>query len=239
MQLDALALSAHRDDVEIVCGGTIIKLVDLGYKVGLIELTEGERGTRGSAEERGKEAACAAKVMGVHSRENLKLPDAKVELSWENKLKIVEVLRKYRPHLLILPYWEQRHPDHANCSYLGWDGSFLAGLAKLDHVHGQPHRPFKIIFSTISIFDKKPSFIVDITEQLERKLKAVKCYSTQFLDRPPEGKEIFPPARDIFEFIETRARHYGYLIGKKYGEPFILKETVEIEDPAKMPVRSI
>src|SRR4030067_1133276 len=152
-------MAAHRDDIEIVCGGTVIKLVDLGHKVGILDLTEGEMGTRGSAHDREKEGNCARGV------------------------------------------------------------------------RGEPHRPFKIIYATVSVFDKKPSIIVDITDQLERKIKAVKCYASQFLDRPPEGKEIFPPARDIYTFIEARARHYGYLIGKKYGEPFMLKETMEIEDP--------
>jgi len=239
LKLDVLVMAAHRDDIEIVCGGTVIKLVDLGYQVGILDLTEGEMGTRGSAHDREKEANCAAEVMGVQLRDNLKLPDAKVELNWQTKMKVVEKLRKYKPHLLILPFWEQRHPDHAACSHLGWDASFLAGLKKINEVPGEPHRPFKIIYATVSVIDKKPSFIVDISDQLERKIKAVKCYATQFLDRPPEGKEIFPPARDIYTFIEARARHYGYLIGKKYGEPFMLKETMEIEDPMKMSVRSI
>ena len=239
MKVDVLVMAAHRDDIEIPCGGTVIKLVDLGYKVGIVDLTEGEMGTRGSAHEREKEANCAAEVMGIHLRDNLKLPDARVELDWKTKMKVVEKLRKYKPHLLIIPYWEQRHPDHASCSYLGWDASFLAGLKRITDVPGEPHRPFKIIYSSVSLIDRKPSFIVDITGQFDRKIKAVKCYTSQFLDRPPEGKEIFPPARDIYEFMEARARHYGYLISKKYGEPYVLKETMEVEDPMKMSVRSI
>ena len=198
MKLDVLVMAAHRDDIEIVCGGTVIKLTDLGYKVGIVDLTEGEMGTRGTELDRKREADKAAKVMRIRLRENLSMPDAKVELSWENKMKVVEVLRKYRPHLLILPYWEQRHPDHANCSLLGWDAAFLAGLAKLDEVQGKPHRPFKIIYSTISVSDKKPSFIVDITNQFQRKLKAVGCYRSQFYPKKPEGKKIFPPARNIY-----------------------------------------
>jgi bacillithiol biosynthesis deacetylase BshB1 len=232
-------MAAHRDDIEIVCGGTVIKLVDLGYKVGILDLTEGEMGTRGSAHEREREANCAAKVMGVQVRDNLKLQDARVQLDWETKMKAVEKIRKYQPHLLILPYWEQRHPDHAACSYLGWDASFLAGLKKITEVPGEPHRPFKIIYATVSVHERKLGFIVDITDQFERKTKAVKCYASQFLDRPPEGKEIFPPARDIYLFMEARARHYGYLIGKKYGEPFMIKENIEVVDPMKMNVRSI
>lgn len=239
MKLDVLVLAAHRDDIEIVCGGTVTKLVDLGYKVGIVDLTEGEMGTRGTELDRKREAERAAKVMGIHLRENLSIPDAKVELTWENKMKVVEVLRKYQPHLFILPYWEQRHPDHANCSLLGWDAAFLAGLAKLDEVPGKAHRPFKILFSTLSIVDRKPSFIVDITDQFKRKLKAVACYRSQFYPKKTETKKVFPPARDIYEFMEARARHFGYLIGKKYGEPFIIKENIEIVDPMKMPVRSI
>ena len=239
MKLDALVMAAHRDDIEIVCGGTVIKLVDLGYKVGILDLTEGEMGTRGDEVDREREATRAAKIMRIKLRDNLGLPDSKVELDWETKMKVVEKIRLYRPHLLILPHWEQRHPDHANCSLLGWDASFLAGLKKLNEVPGEAHRPFKIIYAGIGFTDKKPSIIVDITDQFERKIKAVQCYVSQFSPKkkPKKGPVIF--ARDVFEFMEVRAKHYGYMIGKKYGEAFILKETVEVADPMKLSVRSI
>ena len=235
MKLDVLAIGAHRDDIEITCGGTVIKFVDLGYNVGILDLTQGEMGTRGSAKEREKEAKCAAKIMGIKVRENLKLPDSAVEVTLENKLKLAKVIRKYKPHLVILPYWEQRHPDHAKCSQLGYESCYLAGLAKLK-IPGEPHRPFKIIYCT-SFFEIKHSFIVDISEQFERKIKAVACYKSQFED--VSKKEVYPPARNVFDFMENKARHYGYLIRKRYGEAFLVKENIEIEDPNKMLVPSI
>lgn len=236
MRLDVLAIAAHRDDVEIVCGGTVIKLADLGYKVGIIDLTQGEMGTWGSKEQRGKEALQAAKVMGVKIRENLRLPDSRVEPAWENKLKLVKLIRKYKPHLVILPYWIQRHPDHANCSQLAYDACYLSGLAKLD-VPGEPHRPFKIIY-TSSFHQIQHSFIVDITDQFERKMKAVACYKSQFSEAKSK-KMVFRPVGTIYDFMETTARYYGNLIRKRYGEAFVIKEMMEVNDPMQMPVPSI
>ncbi|MCX6827121.1 MAG: bacillithiol biosynthesis deacetylase BshB1, partial [candidate division Zixibacteria bacterium] len=143
IKLDVLAIAAHRDDVEITCGGTIIKLVDKGKKVGILDLTEGEMGTRGTAKERGIEAEKAAKIMGLSFRHNLQLPDAGVEVNYENKLKIAQVIKDTRPELVILPYWVQRHPDHLSASLLGYDACYLAGLKKLK-LNGEPHRPRKI-----------------------------------------------------------------------------------------------
>lgn len=235
-KLDVLAIGAHRDDVEITCGGTVIKLVDLGYKVGILDLTQGEMGTKGTADQRGKEAQGAAKVMGISVRENLRLPDSNVENTLENKLKLVKIIRKYKPHLVILPYWTQRHPDHLRCSQLGYEACYLSGLAKLK-VKGEPHRPFKIIYSS-SFFEEKHSFIVDISEQFERKIEAVKCYKSQFGELLKK-KKVHPFPRNVFDFMEVKARQYGYLIGKKYGEAFITKELLEVEDPMKLLVRSI
>lgn len=235
-KLDVLVLAAHRDDIEITCGGTVIKLVDLGYKVGIVDFTQGEMGTKGTEIDRAKEAEAAAKVMGIAVRENLKMPDSGLEPTRENKLKVAEVIRKYKPHLLILPYWEQRHPDHAMCPKISWDAAFFSGLKKMS-IPGEPHRPFKIIYST-SFFDLRHSFIVDITNQFERKAKAVACYQSQF-DETPEAKEIFPPARNIFQFMDVQARALGYKIGKRYGEAFYTKEITEVEDPMKLTVKSI
>lgn len=237
MKLDAVAIFAHRDDAEITCGGTLIKLADLGYNVGIVDLTQGEMGTRGSARQRGIEAKCAAKLMGLKVRENLKLPDSKVEPTWGNKLKLVKLIRKYKPHLVILPYWEQRHPDHANCSRLGYDACYLAGLAKLK-VPGEPHRPYKIIYSTSFRERIEHSFVVDITEQFERKIDAVKCYHSQFKDMK-KRKDVFIPGLDVFDFMRIKATNYGTMIGVKYGEAFITKELMAVEDPMKLKPRSI
>ena len=236
IKLDVLAIAAHRDDIEITCGGTIIKLTDKGKRIGILDLTEGEMGTKGTAEERGAEAKEAAKIMGVTFRANLRLPDAAVEVNQENKLKIAQVIKDTRPDMVILPYWVQRHPDHLSASLLGYDACFLAGLKKLD-LEGEPHRPRKIIY-TSSFRDSQHSFFVDVTEQFERKLKAVAAYKSQF-DGTPSSREIYRPGVDIFEYMTITARHYGHKVGVKYAEAFAIKESILIDDPCEMPVRSI
>jgi len=234
--LDALAFAAHCDDIEITSGGLLIKLADLGYKVGACDLTAGEMGSRGSREDRLAEAQCAAEVMGLIVRENLGLPDAGLEMRRDYLMKIVQVLRRYRPHLVILPYWIQRHPDHRLCSELAQNACFLAGLKKLE-VEGEPHRPQKIIFSTY-YRSEHPSFCVDISAQLERKLKAVACYKTQF-DGSPQAREIFMPGVDIFDLIRTRDRNLGLYARVGYAEGYIQKEPLLIDNPMLLQVRSI
>jgi len=236
MKLDVLAIAAHRDDVEIVCGGTIIKMVDLGKKVGILDLTEGEMGTKGNAEERALDAERASQIMGIHYRENLKLPDSGVEVTRENKLKIARVIRETRPELVILQYWIQRHPDHLYSSQLGYDACYLAGLKKLE-IDGEPHRPRKIIYGS-SFLDARHSFYVDITGQMDRKLEAVRAYKSQF-NGSPESNRIYKPGTDIFEFITITAMHYGHYVGVKYAEAFSIKENILIDDPSAMPVTSI
>ena len=235
-ELDVLAIAAHRDDTEIVSGGTIIKMVDLGYAVGILDLTEGESGSRGNADTRKAESECASKVMGIRYRENLGMPDAGLFDTQENALKVAEIIRLTRPELVILPFWKQRHPDHSAAGQIGYRGCFLAGLAKMP-ISGEPHRPRKIIYST-SFQDKSPSIVIDISEQFERKCKAVACYKTQFEDKPGQ-REVFPPARDIFDYMEIKNRQYGYMIGVKYGECFIQKEKLSVDDPLKISGKSI
>ena len=236
IKLDLLAIAAHRDDIEITCGGTMIKLADKGKKAGILDLTEGEMGTKGTAADRGREAEDAAQIMGLAYRHNLRLPDAGVEVNRENKLKVAQVIRTLRPELVILPYWVQRHPDHLAASLLGYDACFLAGLRKLP-LEGEPHRPRKIIY-TSSFRDGQHSFFVDITGQMERKLKAVAAYKSQF-DGTPSSREIYRPGVDIFEYMTVTAQHYGHMVGVKYAEAFAIKEQILIDDPAEMPVRSI
>ena len=236
IKLDLLAIAAHRDDIEITCGGTMIKLADKGKKAGILDLTEGEMGTKGTAADRGREAEDAAQIMGLTYRHNLRLPDAGVEVNRENKLKVAQVIRTLRPELVILPYWVQRHPDPLAASLLGYDACFLAGLRKLP-LEGEPHRPRKIIY-TSSFRDGQHSFFVDITGQMERKLKAVAAYKSQF-DGTPSSREIYRPGVDIFEYMTVTAQHYGHMVGVKYAEAFAIKEQILIDDPAEMPVRSI
>lgn len=237
IKLDVLAIAAHRDDTEIVCGGTIIKLVDLGHKVGILDLTAGESGSRGDATTRQQEADCASKVIGLSFRHNLHLPDAGLFITQENALAIAEIIRATKPELVILPYIEgQRHPDHGMAGEIGYRGCFLAGLGKMP-IDGEPHRPRKILHSC-SFMEVHPTLVIDITSQFERKCQAVACYKSQFEEIPGQ-REVYPPARNIFDFMEIQNRRYGYMIGVKYGEAFYQKEVLAVDDPLKLPGKSI
>jgi len=235
--LDILALAAHRDDVEQTCGGTLLKMAQRGYRTGILDLTQGEMGTRGSAEDRAREAAEAARILCTSWRQGLDIPDGRVENTWENRLKVARVLREQRPRVVILPYWKGRHPDHYTASVLGYEACFLAGLAKLDVDASKPHRPFKIIYATL-YYDVRPTFVVDITEQFEARLESLMAYKTQFSDQEA-GKGIFPARDEIRSRIEAMARFYGMLGGVTYAEPFIQKEVGLVEDLTLIPVKSI
>jgi bacillithiol biosynthesis deacetylase BshB1 len=234
--LDVLAIAAHRDDVEQTCGGTLLKMAQRGHRTGILDLTQGEMGTRGTAEERAREADAAAKILQVSWRQALDIPDGRVENTWENRLKVAQVLREQRPHTVILPYWLGRHPDHYTASTLGYEACFLAGLAKLD-LPGAPHRPFKIIYATL-YYDVRPTFVVDITEQFEARLQSLLAYHSQFADQQA-GNDIFPAAAEIRARVEAMARFYGMLGGVTYAEPFLQKEVGLIEDVTAIPVKSI
>lgn len=228
MELDVLAFGAHRDDIELTCAGTMLKLVDQGYKTGIIDLTAGEMGTRGSAEEREKEAEESAKILQIQCRENLGIPDTNIEINRDNKLKIVRVLRKYRPRIIFLPYWEYRHPDHAHAGQLIAEAVFIAGLSKLDT--GQPgHRPEKLIYYMCH-YEFQPSFIVDVTDQYERKMAAIGCFESQIFNPDYPGEQTLISSQEYMESIEIRSRYYGWHIKKKYGEPFLVKDALKIED---------
>lgn len=237
MKLDILAIAAHPDDVELTCGGTLIKMADAGYKTGVLDLTQGEMGTRGTAETRAKEAAAAAKVLGVEYRENLGLPDARLDATLENKLRVAQCLRNLRPQVVILPYWEGRHPDHYTAAKIGYEACFLAGLKKIG-LEGKPFRPFKILYSTM-YYDVRPSFVVDITREFERRHKAILCYQSQFTGRGESDEEVYIPLDEIKERVTAVVRQYGLMIGTLYGEPFLVREMARIDDIVKMPVRSI
>jgi bacillithiol biosynthesis deacetylase BshB1 len=252
--MDVLALAAHRDDVEQTCGGTLLKMAQLGHRTGILDLTQGEMGTRGSAEERAAEAAEAAKILRTSWRQALDIPDGRVENTWENRLKVVRVLREQRPRVVILPYWKGRHPDHYTASVLGYEACFLAGLAKLDPAalragrpqdrrqdagtaEFPPHRPFKIVYATL-YYDVRPTFVVDITDQFETRFEALMAYKTQFSDQEA-GKGIFPARDEIRSRVEAMARFYGMLGGVTYAEPFLQKEVGLVEDLTVIPVKSI
>jgi N-acetylglucosamine malate deacetylase 1 len=255
--LDILALAAHRDDVEQTCGGTMLKMAQRGYRTGILDLTQGEMGTRGSAEDRAREAANAAKILCVSWRQALDIADGRVENTWENRLKVARVLREQKPRVVILPYWKGRHPDHYTASILGYEACFLAGLAKLDveqplsTQHSAlrqetpasvaeallPHRPFKIVYATL-YYDVRPAFVVDITEQFETRLQSLMAYKSQFSDQEA-GKGIFPAQAEIRSRIEAMARFYGMLAGVTYAEPFLQKEVGLVDDLTAIPVKSI
>ena len=310
--LDILAIAAHRDDVEQTCGGTLLKMAQLGRRTGILDLTQGEMGTRGSAEERAAEAAEAARILQVSWRHALDIPDGRVENTWENRLKVARVIREQRPRVVILPYWQGRHPDHYTASVLGYEACFLAGLAKLGkagvstqqsgvsekpgvgsqesgvsgvrakaresskqraskklprpsgmplgtdvEAHGfsrgipdaqeeaalaavaslPPHRPFKIIYATL-YYDIRPTFVVDITDQFEARLRSIYAYKSQFTDQAA-GAQDFPAHAEIRERVATMAGFYGLLAGVKYAEPFLQKEVGLVEDVLQIPVKSI
>ncbi|HTA23677.1 MAG TPA: bacillithiol biosynthesis deacetylase BshB1 [Terriglobales bacterium] len=246
--LDILAIAAHRDDVEQTCGGTLLKMAQRGHRAGILDLTRGEMGTRGTVEDRAREAAEAARILKVSWRDALDIPDGRVENTWENRLKVAQVIRQQRPRVVILPYWLGRHPDHYTASVLGYEACFLAGLAKLDTNQAlsqsypdapklPPHRPFKIIYATL-YYDVRPTFVVDITEQFETRFQSLMAYKTQFSDQEA-GKDLFPAQAEIRSRIEAMARFYGILGGVTYAEPFLQKEVGLVEDLTLIPVKSI
>ncbi|MDP9267837.1 MAG: bacillithiol biosynthesis deacetylase BshB1 [Acidobacteriota bacterium] len=234
--LDVLAIAAHRDDVEQTCGGTMLKMAEKGQRTGILDLTRGEMGTRGTAAEREAEAAAAARILKVAWRQALDIPDARVENTWENRLKVARVIRETRPRVVVLPYWKGRHPDHYTCSTLGYEACFLAGLTKLE-LEGKPHRPFKIVYATL-YYDIRPTFVVDISAQFEARLKAVYAYTSQFTDQEA-GAADFPAQAEIRDRVAAMASFYGTLAGVKYAEPFLQKEVDLVEDLTAIPVKSI
>ncbi len=236
MPVDILALAAHRDDVEQTCAGTLLKMAERGHSTGILDLTRGEMGTRGSMEDRANEAADAARILQVSWRHALDIPDGRVENSWENRLKVARVLREQRPRVLILPYWEGRHPDHYTASILGYEAAFLSGLSKLP-VEGSAHRPFKIIYASL-YRDVRPTFVVDITDQFERRFESLMAYKSQFSDQHA-GSGIFPAQQEIRARVESMARFYGALGGVAYAEPFVQKEVGLVDDVLALPVKSI
>jgi len=249
--LDILAIAAHRDDVEQTCGGTLLKMAQQGRRTGILDLTRGEMGTRGTAADREREAKEAAQLLCVVWREALDIPDGRVENTWVNRLKIARVIRRTRPRVVILPYWQGRHPDHYTCATLGYEACFLAGLKKLEIVRKlreegvaaqaeddlAPHRPFKILYATL-YYDVRPTFVVDISGQFEARFAALMAYKSQFEDQP-EGSGIFPAHQEIRDRIHSMGRFYGMMAGVKYAEPFLQKEMGLVENLLDIPVQSI
>jgi bacillithiol biosynthesis deacetylase BshB1 len=234
--VDILAIAAHRDDVEQTCGGTLLKMRAMGLETGILDLTQGEAGTRGSAGERAAEAAAAAQILGVPWREALDIPDGRVENTWENRLKIVRVLRDLRPRVVILPYWQGRHPDHYTTATLGYEACFVSGLARVE-TGAAPHRPYKVIYASLYA-DVRPSFVVDITPFVEQRHQSLLAYRSQYANTE-QGSALFVPEEEIRERTFAEARHYGQLAGVRYGEPFVQKEVGLVDDLMKLAVASL
>ena len=238
MKLDLLAIAAQPDDVELTCGGTLLKAAEQGYKTGILDLTAGEMGTRGTPETRLKEAAKAARILRVSHRENLRLPDAHLEVNEEYKLAVARRIRALKPHTVILPYWEGRHPDHYTAATLAYEACFVAGLKNYP-LEGEAFRPFKILYAA-AYADVRPTFAVDITRQYDRRRRAILAYASQF--RPPKKErrsKVVLPLDDLEQRMGHQARDYGRMIGVKYAEGFVVKAVLQTDDVVKMPVRSM
>jgi bacillithiol biosynthesis deacetylase BshB1 len=214
----------------------MLKMAQAGYKTGILDLTAGEMGTLGTPETRAKEAALAAKILKVKYRGTLGVPDSDVNASREHKLRLAAAIRELRPRTVIIPYWEARHPDHYNASTLCYEGCFLAGLKQLP-VTGEPFRPHKILYST-AFTNARPTFVVDISSQFAQRHKAIRAFTSQFRGTSRKRK-VFLAIDRLEEEMNQIARHYGDMIGVRYGEPFLQKEMMKINDVVGMEVRSV
>ena len=239
MRLDLLAIAPHPDDAELTSGGTLIKAARLGRRTGIIDLTEGEMGTRGTMETRRKEAAAAARILGVTHRENLGLPDAHLELRMDYKLALARRIRALRPHTVILPYWEGRHPDHYIGAQIGYEACFLAGLKQLD-IEGEAFRPFKILYAAGYDLSVRPTFVVDISREYDRRFRAIMAYNSQFRPKRRDRKsKVHIPLDRLAHRVNAVARFYGEMVGVEYAEPFVTKEVMQVDDVTNLPVRSV
>ena len=234
-QVDLLAIAAHRDDVELTCGGTMIKAAAQGYRTAIVDLTQGELGTRGSAAIRAEEASRAAEVLGVTARENLGFPDAGLVNTPETRAALARAIRRFRPAVVIAPAAGGRHPDHRVAAQLVRDACFVAGLAKIESTI-PTHRPRKVVHAIAYREDyEKPTFVVDISAEFERKLEAVRCFESQF-EGVQQAGEVFPNGEPLPDIVRHQAAHYGSLIRARYGEPFFTTETIRIDDVVALEV---
>lgn len=227
---DLAGLCAHPDDAELVMGGALVKAAARGRRIALVDLTRGEAGSRGTPETRAAEAAEAARILGVAHRESLGLPDARLTVDPDSKDRVVEAVRRLRPRVVVLQHWEQRHPDHAAASRIVYDACFLAGLRNYRPDLGAAFRPAKLVYSVTltEASDVTPSFVVDVTDVWEVKMRAVAAFASQFTPAPGEtGPSPLDRFRDT---IELSARRHGQRIGVRYGEGFVTREPLAVDD---------
>ncbi len=234
--IDILAIAAHPDDVEQTCGGTLLRMAEKGYRTGVLDLTAGDMGTRGTPEIRLAESETAAQDLRLAWRGNMRFPDARLENTLAARLSVSLKIRELRPRVVILPYWQGRHPDHYRASEIGYEACFLAGLKKIDE-SSEPHRPHKILYSS-AYANVSPSFVVDISDQFERRMAALLSYSSQYGEQTG-GATLFPNEAEIRDRLGAIARFYGNLIGVKYGEPFVMKDTMPVDDIVALGGRSL
>lgn len=221
--MDVLAIGAHPDDVELTCGGTLARLIKDGVTVGILDLTRGEMGTRGTPEQRAKEAAEAAAILGISDRRTLDIPDGGIELTRDNVVKVVRVIREWRPRMLLIPHSEDRHPDHVHAHQLCKQAWFSSGLKNFKlgsaQVGPSPHRP-DVYFEFMQWFEFTPSFIVDVSDTYDLKTKAIGAFRSQFYDPTSTEPQTKLSQPQFLELLEVRARAYGEKIGVRHGEPF-------------------
>jgi bacillithiol biosynthesis deacetylase BshB1 len=236
---DIVAICAHPDDAELVMGGTLVRAVKAGRRVAMVDLTQGERGSRGTPETRAAEAREGARILGVAHRESLTLPDAGLQVVPEQKDAVVAVLRRLRPRVVLLQHWEQRHPDHAAASRIVYDASFLAGLRNYRPDLGAAFRPTKLAYSVTmtEANDIRPSFVVDVTEVWDTKLRAIAAFASQFTSAPGETGVL--PLDRFREAVELSGRRHGQQIGVRYGEGFVTKEPLAVGDVTALAGASI
>jgi bacillithiol biosynthesis deacetylase BshB1 len=235
--VDVLSIAAHPDDIELTCAGTMIKMVDQGYSVGILDLTQGEMGTRGTPEIRAQEADAARQAIGARFRQSLDFGDSRLTASIENRYALAERIRAARPRTVILPYWEGRHPDHYTAATLGYEACYAAGLKQLP-IGGEPHRPKKILYASM-YWEVRPSFLVDVTAQWERKLAAINCFASQFAGDLRDITELYPAWGKLLDRIATQCKYFGHLMGVPYAEPFVVKEPMAVDDIVNLPVVSV
>ncbi len=232
MKLDVLAVSPHPDDVELHCGGLMIRFADLGYATGIVDMCQGEKGTRGTVDGRKREAAAAAEMLGLSERMNLELPDSRIGTCETHRDTLLGAIRRYQPDMLLVPHEAARHPDHEATARLAREAAFLAGLEKIESDH-PAFRPRKVVFyfTHHRFQEPRPSFIVDISSAFDRKIESVKAHRSQFHDPDSTEPETFISRPEFLEEVEAQNRYYGSLIGARYGEPFVVREYLSIDDP--------
>ena len=237
IKLDALAVGAHPDDVEFSCGGTLIKLAALGYKVGVLDMARGELGTRGTAEIRAREAAAAAIEMRLAVRDNLELPDGHIWLNEESRVRMVRKIRLYRPRVIFTHFWEDPHPDHVHTCQIVREAAHVAGLAKYDAEASQERFRPQTVAHFMFPRTVAPTFVVDIGEQAEQKQKAVACYRSQLYDPNSSELETALSSEAFLRRLESRQRFFGSLIAVEHAEAFVVREALNVHDPVELLTR--